>query len=358
MDPYYKEHQDPYGPGDVRPTASHIIAVNGMHDKWQDKVVLITGATGAIGLETTIALLRTGAHIFITAHNENEGQDAVEKILNRCGPKARIDVLPLRMESLDSVKQAADEFLRRSPTLNVLINNAGIHEAPQALTMEGFESHFGINHLAHFTLITKLLPALKAGSSSAFQSRIIQVSDDAHDLMPVDFDDVNFAKKRYIPFLAYAQSKTAMIWTANYVNTVYGPAGVHALSVNPGKVLSGHYQFLGPEWSTSLTDGKGANMVKNPKQGAATTVWAAVGKVWEGKGGVYLSDCRLSRCPPCFIDGLEGFHMRWTHDRKNEERLWRLSLECIGMAEPLIEGMTPSSHCNIPNLGLPVAMEE
>ena len=125
MNPYHEEHKCPQGPGDARPTALEIVAHNGLFNQWHDKVVLITGATGAIGLETAIALYDTGAHVFITARDEEEGKEVVGKILRRSGPKGEIDVLRLHMESLDSVKQAADEFLRRSPTLNILINNAG-----------------------------------------------------------------------------------------------------------------------------------------------------------------------------------------------------------------------------------------
>ncbi|PYI11233.1 NAD(P)-binding protein [Aspergillus sclerotiicarbonarius CBS 121057] len=347
--PYYEQHVNARGAGDDRPTALQIVADNRVFNEWHDKVVLITGATGEIGLETAIALHSTGAHVFITARHLCQGKATMWKILTRSSGNGPIDILELEMESLDSVKKAADEFLKRSPTLNILINNAGICEVPKGETRDKFESHFGINHLAHFTLITKLLPALKAGSSSSFKSRIVQVSSIDHQNVSVDFNDINFTSG-YNAFIAYARSKTAMIWTANYINSVYGTAGVHALSVHPGMVWSRHQQHIAPDVLKGWTFGYGASQVKSPEQGAATTVWAAVGKVWEGRGGVYLMDCRFAGGTHYLSIAPEEFNNFHPRGWQTEERLWRLSLQCTGMPEPFMDGMTPPFQAN--NLGL------
>lgn len=159
----------------------------------------------------------------------------------------------------------------------------GIMGTPLSRTKEGFERQFDVNHLAHFVLSSLLLPALVESSTSDFNSRAIFLASSSRRISPVVWDDPNFevAPSAYDPFVAYGQSKTANIWTANYIDPVFGPRGVHALAVHPGAVFSGLLSFTNPamlaEWAKDPVLSANA---KTPEQGAATTVWAAVGKVW------------------------------------------------------------------------------
>lgn len=123
--PYAKLFEHPKGPGDVRPTALQVIQDMDLANKWAGKVVLITGATSGLGLETARALFATGADVFITARDATKGQDAVENIVKSSEGKGKIDFIEMELNSLESVKKAAQSFLAKSGRLNVLINNAG-----------------------------------------------------------------------------------------------------------------------------------------------------------------------------------------------------------------------------------------
>jgi len=145
---------------------------------------------------------------------------------------------------------------------------------PFSKTMDGFERQFGVNHLAHFLLTSLLLPTLVASSTPDFNSRVVCLTSTAHRYSSVRLDDYNWdTPGAYEPFQAYGQSKTANIWTANYIDRVYGPRGVHALSVHPGGIWTGLQASLAPEvvaaWKASPDI---RNMMQSPEQGAATSV--------------------------------------------------------------------------------------
>ncbi|KAL2048911.1 hypothetical protein ABVK25_010863 [Lepraria finkii] len=85
------------------------------------------------------------------------------------------------LNSLNSVRAVAAELLKKSKTLNILINNAGIMALPEVhKTADGFEAQIGTNHLAHFLLFQLLKPMLLASSTPSFKSRVVALSSSGH----------------------------------------------------------------------------------------------------------------------------------------------------------------------------------
>jgi hypothetical protein len=74
-------------------------------------------------------------------------------------------------------------------------------------------------------------------------------------------------------------------------------------------------------------------LIKSPEQGAATTVWAAVGKVWEGKGGRYLGDCQVSRPASEGYQIADPGYETWAYDPENEKKLWEMGNKWVGFEE-------------------------
>ena len=89
---------------------------------------------------------------------------------------------------LDEVRQAAETILHSYPRIDVLINNAGVHNTHRTLTAEGYETVFCVNHLASF-LLTRLLLNRLIESAPA---RIIQVNSQGHRFGGLDLDDLNW----------------------------------------------------------------------------------------------------------------------------------------------------------------------
>ena len=199
---------------------------------------------------------------------------------------------------------------------------------PEGRTKDGFERQYSINYLAHFLLFKILEPAILRGSTSEFNSRIVMVSSTAHMLTQVEFDNT-LLEGIYDPWKAYGQSKTAMIWMANYIDRMYGSRGVHAYSLHPGGIWTTLQRHVDPaqmrHWRSDPETNK---FKKTSEQGTATILWAAVGRTWEGKGGKYLQDCSVAKP----VDGVElvrGGHAEWTYASASEDRLWQLSMSQV-----------------------------
>ena len=122
--PYLSRFQDPQGPGDQRPTAIEVIKDLKAEGSLEGKVVLITGGTGGLGLETARSLRLTGARIFVTARSEEKGQAAV-KALSSDGKGVATDFIVMDLASLKSVRSAAAGFKKKSDRLDIMITNAG-----------------------------------------------------------------------------------------------------------------------------------------------------------------------------------------------------------------------------------------
>lgn len=323
---YAAVHQNSKGPGDARPTALDIVKDEGLQGKLTDKVVLITGCSSGIGIETAKALNTTGAKLFLGVRDTVKGQAALSDILK----PGHVELLKMDLNSLDSVRSAAEEFKHKSKTLNILINNAGVMATPEGKTVDGFETQFGTNHLAHFLLFQLLKPALLASSTPSFNSRVVCLSSSGHRGAGIQFDDYNFEKGDYAPWTAYGQSKTANIYMANEIDRRYGAKGLHGLSVMPGGIMTGLQVHVIDQLSAGLDAAR--NYMKSPEQGAATTVYAALSREWEGRGGRYLEDCQESGKTEDPSPLAVGYHPG-AYNEEGEKRLWADSLKFVGIKD-------------------------
>ena len=336
MSRYQAAYNNPQGPGDARPTALQIVKDENCVGALKDKVIFITGANQGIGLETTRALYATGATIYLGVRDLKKGQEAIDNILSTStnADGGSLHLIQMSLDSLESVRSAARAFLAQSTKLNILINNAGIMAAPQARTVDGFESQFGINHLGHFLLFQLLKPALLASTTPSFNSRVVVLASSGHRHSGIRFHDINFDEPgSYDPYISYGQAKTANIYFANEIERRYGSKGLHALSLHPGAVWTNLAQFVQPDKAKEMQEAnEGNGIMMNAGQGAATTVYAAISKEWEGRGGRYLANCieQGPRNPGSRrFDGSECGYATWAYDEKAASELWKLSCELV-----------------------------
>ena len=118
-------HRSPNGPGDGRPTAKQIIQDEALEGRLGGKSVLITGCSSGIGVETVKALFLTGATLYLTARNLDKAKKALGDLVN----SNRVHLLELALDSLESARACAAEYLSKSNTLDILVCNAGVMEA-------------------------------------------------------------------------------------------------------------------------------------------------------------------------------------------------------------------------------------
>ena len=170
---------------------------------------------------------------------------------------------------------------------------------------------------------------LLASAEKDFAARVVMVTSGAHRNSQMNFENLNL-KGIYDPRLAYSQSKTANILMANQIERLYGSRGLHALSVHPGCILTGLQKHDDPAYLRQRMP-ELEKVLKSLEQGAATTVWAAVGKVWEGKGMKYLEDMREGHETET-VSAITGGYRSFIFDEEAEKKLWDVSCEMVGMS--------------------------
>ncbi|KAI1073203.1 hypothetical protein LB507_010884 [Fusarium sp. FIESC RH6] len=326
-DRYVAVHKAASGPGDARPTADQIIKDEKLEGKLTDHVVLITGCSAGIGVDTAKAMYITGATLYLTARNLEKAKKALGDLVE----SDRVHLLELDLESLESVRSCAKKFLSESQKLNILICNAGVMCTPEGRTKDGFETQFGTNHLSHFLLFKLLLPALRKGATPDRAARVVILSSLAHRFGQVNFDNVNL-ENCYDPNKAYAQSKTANLWTANEIERRYASEGIHAWSVQPGAVFTDLGRHMSEEAKSKIGGDPYLQKVrKYSPQGAATTVWGATAEALEGKGGKYLEDCQIIGKWDPESSMYEPGYAEWAYDEEKAKKLWEKSVEWVGL---------------------------
>lgn len=172
------------------------------------KTALVTGANRGLGLEISCGLASAGAKVIMACRDSVKAKTGLEEVRRRV-PNAQVEVMTLDLSELGSVRDFAKAFLARHPRLDILCNNASAIMVPLTRTTDGFENHFGTNHLGHFALTGLLMPALKSALGTA---RIVNTASLAHRLTPgLDLEDLLWERKKYDVMHAYGQSKLAAL---------------------------------------------------------------------------------------------------------------------------------------------------
>lgn len=240
-----------------------------------DRVVVITGANSGIGYEAALAFAAHGARVVLACRNLDKGRAAQETI-GREVRGAALELAPLDLSRLESVRAFAAQFLRTHDRLDVLINNAGVMAIPKRRTADGFEMQFGVNYLAHFALTGLLLPRLLETPGA----RVVTLSSLMHAVGQIRFDDLN-REQGYTPYGAYGQSKLADLLFAYELQRRFSAAGVDALSVacHPGfaatNLMSVGPQMGGSKLSGVLMQAASRLFAQNATMGALPTLYAA-----------------------------------------------------------------------------------
>ena len=280
------------------------------------RTAVVTGATGGLGYETALALAKAGAEIILTGRDDRKGQSAIEKI-GREVIGAKIGYERLDLASLASVADFAERMQAR-PSLDLLINNAGVMALPRRqTTADGFEMQFGTNHLGHFALTARLMALLRRSSAP----RVVSLSSLAHRTGRIDFGDLQ-GQRVYSPWKAYGQSKLACLmfalelqrrsdaagWNLTSIAAHPGFARTNLFAGGPGGLVSLATDFAAPFFGHSAADGA------RPILFAATSPNAKPGAYY-GPGG--FSELRGAPAP--------ALVMPQARDTAAAARLWDIS---------------------------------
>lgn len=204
------------------------------------KRALVTGGTGGIGFETAVALAKADAEVVIAGRAKAKVDQAVAAVRAAVGT-AKVEGLELDLASLASIESAASAVLLGGRPLDLLINNAGIMAVPERReTADGFELTFGTNHLGHFALTGRLLPALLAAPAA----RVVTVSAKVARNKRATLKDPLSLESYDSGMASYTKSKLAnVVFTLELARRAAG-TGITAVAVHPGTSNTGLQQHL------------------------------------------------------------------------------------------------------------------
>jgi len=265
------------------------------------RVYLVTGSNTGLGYETTKELARMGGVVVMACRSLDKANAARESLLkdlsSKCKP-SQLVVLPagLDLNSFDSVRAFAADFIKLNLPLHCLVNNAGLMMSERNVTRDGLEMVMTANHLSAFLLTSLLVPALEAGAKKfKLCSRIVNVSSSLHHIPKAfNFDDV-MSEKHYELFATYAQSKLANILFTRELQKRLAAKNLQitANCLHPGFVrteVTRHmsaFLFWGDKLATPIM----LTLQKTPSQGAYCTLHVATSPTLERRGGLYFVNC-------------------------------------------------------------------
>lgn len=237
----------------------------------REQIVLVTGATGAIGeaISQEIAKLN-GYRLVLACRNERKAQNTIKRIVNKTSnEQVRFVIVDVSRKS--SIFELASRW---AGPLDVLINNAATTPPSRDITPEGIELQFATNVLGYFWMTQAFTEILKRSTPS----RIINVASYwAGDL---DLDDLEFTHRRYNNNRAYRQSKQANRMLTMAFSKRLNSFGISVNACHPGDVNS------------KLSNDLGFGGHETPTQGARTPVWLATHQVGEQNSGKYYENMR------------------------------------------------------------------
>ncbi|MEU2435590.1 oxidoreductase [Streptomyces rubradiris] len=245
----------------------------------EGRVFVVTGANSGLGLATTRALARKGAHVILAVRDEAKGRRAAAQTTAGASG-ARLEVRRLDLSDPDSVRAFADRLRSDGVRPDVLVNNAGVMAPPRTLTERGQEVQFAANHLGHFALTGLLLDLLAQGDDP----RVVTVTSANHRQGRIFFDDPT-GERTYSPMAYYNQSKLANAVFGRELHRRLSAAGspVRSVLAHPGYTAT-NLQTAAPVGMVKFLFGRLLlPLAQTPDQGALPQLYAATAE--DARGG-------------------------------------------------------------------------
>lgn len=204
--------------------------------KLEGKNAVVTGATSGIGLAVARSLAGAGAFVIGVGRSSERNEAARAQILAEF-PDARVAYLLADLSEQGQVRQLAAEIhalieKEGFSALDVLVNNAGVYLARKAMTSEGIEMTFAVDHLAGFLLTHDLLPLLLKSNDP----RVITMSSYAHKTTWMNVNRIANPRP-YFSLLAYKRAKLCNVLFTRALNRHFPQ--IKALAMDPGLVNTG-----------------------------------------------------------------------------------------------------------------------
>ena len=231
----------------------------------KQKLAVITGADGGMGMEITRAVAAAGYKVIMACRDPEIAEEKRQLIMRETGNIA-LEIVPVNLASLSSTASFANELLQRGEVITLLMNNAGTMETRRCITEDGLERTVSVNYVAPYLLTRKLLPLMGEGS------RIVNMVSCTYAIGKLDFPDFFLRGKKgafwRIPI--YSNTKLALTLFTIALSKKVKEKGIIVNAADPGivstKIITMHM------WFDPLTDIFFRPFIRTPRQGAATAI--------------------------------------------------------------------------------------
>ncbi len=279
-------------------------------EDFNNKLVVITGATSGIGYFTARKYAAHGANLLCINRNIEKSEALRKEIESEFGVKCAYKIADL--SNLEAIDRVVDELLKLDTPIEVLIHNAGVYLTKRELTSDELEKVFVVQYLASFIINYRLMDKLK----SQDQARIILVNSEGHRFAAwgLRLDDLNWEKRHYSGLKSYGSAKLAQLLTMLVFNEQFQETGVSINAMHPGAVKTETGQENGTvyRWfKRNFID----KTLKSPEISAEALYYLGVSKEMEGVSGKFFNlTTREEPAPPA-------------SDKEVAIELWDKSLE-------------------------------
>jgi NAD(P)-dependent dehydrogenase (short-subunit alcohol dehydrogenase family) len=283
-------------------------------EDFNQKLVVITGATSGIGYYTARKYAAHGANLLCINRNQEKSEALCREIESEFGVNCGYKIADL--SNLQDIHQVAKELSELNKPIDVLIHNAGIFLTKKELTGDGLEKVFVIQHLSSFIINFILMDKLRSQKNA----RIIMVNSEGHRFAAwgLRLDDLNWEKRRYSGLKSYGTAKLAQLLSMIVFDEHFQKTGVSINAMHPGAVKTDTGQENGPvyRWyKRNIID----RSLKSPQISAEALYYLGVSKEIEDVSGKFFNLTTEEEPAPPAVDKEVAYE------------LWEKSLELGGL---------------------------
>lgn len=287
------------------------------------RTIVVTGASSGLGLVVARELAARGATVLMAVRDPEKGERVRWELLSENSGGA-VEVWPLDLLDLDSVRRFAEGLHEDGRPIDALVNNAGISNLPRRrLSPQGYESQFATNHLGHFALTGLLLESMERGE----EPRVVTVASGFYRWPKgLDFDNLQ-GEKSYSPFWAYVRSKLANVLFGLELERRLRAAGspVRSLISHPGVANTPLQRSANSSAERLLAKAVNLLVARPAEQGALPILYATAAP--EAEAGVFVGPTGRRQKTRITQDDFAGP----ATDIRAASRLWSLSEDLTGV---------------------------
>mmetsp|Transcript_4503 Transcript_4503/g.9627 ORF Transcript_4503/g.9627 Transcript_4503/m.9627 type:complete len:358 (-) Transcript_4503:65-1138(-) len=310
----------------------------------EGQIAVITGANSGLGYATALELLKKGATVVLGTRAHAKAIATQKRLQQEPGVPAKYFdniVVPenaLDLSSLQQVQKFSEEYLSTYNKLDMLFLNAASIPMKFETTEDGYEMQLGVDHIAHYSLTLRLLPALEASGAA----RVVVVSSTGHKFAQGLHLENHNDPTNYDYMVWYGRAKLANMLFARSLSRRVLDKGIYVNSCHPGLVATEIFQALGDVLSNYLSENVVSaigSLVANtlclsPAEGATTQLHLGMPLIAQQNitNKYYMPTARVHDANPY---ALNGGPSKESMDDELAEELWAWTAKETGLDIPL-----------------------